>query len=49
MSSASKSAEQLSSIELLFDRGTDLFKARQLVAERIAIVTPTLPTWASPP
>jgi len=45
----SKSVEQLSSIELIFDRGTDLFEARQLVAERIAIVTPTLPTWASPP
>ena len=45
----SKSVPQLSSIELIFDRGTDLFRARQLVAERLQIVTPSLPTWASPP
>jgi CzcA family heavy metal efflux pump len=45
----SKSVEQLSSIQLIFDRGTDLITARQLVAERLATVTPTLPTWASPP
>ena len=29
--------------------GTDLLQARQLVAERVAAVTPTLPTWAAPP
>jgi Cu/Ag efflux pump CusA len=45
----SKSVEQLSSIILIFERGTDLMEARQLVAERLAIVTPTLPTWAAPP
>lgn len=45
----SKSVEQLSSIELIFDPGTDLLTARQLVQERLATVTPTLPTWASPP
>jgi CzcA family heavy metal efflux pump len=45
----SKSVEQLSQIQLIFDRGTDLINARQLVAERLATVTPTLPTWASPP
>ena len=45
----SKSVPQLSSIELLFERGTDLLHARQLVQERVATVTPTLPTWASPP
>jgi CzcA family heavy metal efflux pump len=45
----SKSVEQLSSIELIFDPGTDLLTARQLVAERIATVTPTLPSWSSPP
>ena len=45
----SKSAEQLSQIELLFEKDTDLLTARQLVAERIATVTPTLPTWAAPP
>ena len=45
----SRSVEQLSQIVLLFDQGTDLLEARQLVAERIATVTPTLPTWAAPP
>ena len=45
----SKSVEQLSSIVLIFHHGTDLLDARQLVAERIAAITPTLPTWASPP
>jgi CzcA family heavy metal efflux pump len=45
----SKSVEQLSSILLQFERGTDLLEARQLVAERLAVATPTLPTWASPP
>jgi CzcA family heavy metal efflux pump len=45
----SKSVEQLSSIELIFDQGTDLLTARQLVQERLATVTPTLPTWSSPP
>jgi CzcA family heavy metal efflux pump len=45
----SKSVTDLSQIELRFDRGTDLLRARQLVAERVALVTPTLPRWASPP
>ena len=45
----SKSVPALSSIQLFFDRGTDLLHARQLVAERMGTVTPTLPTWASPP
>ncbi len=45
----SKSVEQLSSIILIFESGTDLMEARQLVAERLAIGTPTLPTWAAPP
>jgi len=45
----SKSVEGLSSILLIFDRGTDLLTARQLVSERIAVIAPTLPTWASPP
>jgi CzcA family heavy metal efflux pump len=45
----SKSLAQLSSVELRFRPGTDLFRARQLVAERLATVTPTLPTWAAPP
>ena len=45
----SKSVEQLSSVLLIFDAGTDLMKARFLVQERLALVTPTLPTWAAPP
>src|SRR5919204_4494112 len=45
----SKSIPQLSSIELYFKQGTNIFRARQLVGERIATVGPTLPTWAAPP
>jgi CzcA family heavy metal efflux pump len=45
----SKSVIQLSQIEMIFKPGTDLLKARQLVAERVAEITPTLPTWAAPP
>jgi CzcA family heavy metal efflux pump len=45
----SKSVPQLSQIELLFKRGTDLLQARQLVQERMATATPNLPNWASPP
>ena len=45
----SKSVPQLSSIELIFKPGTDLLKARQVVQERVATVTSTLPTWAAPP
>lgn len=45
----SRSVEQLSQIVLLFEPGTDLLEARQLVSERIAAVTPTLPSWAAPP
>ena len=45
----SKSVTDLSKIELRFDQGTDLLRARQLVAERVGLVTPSLPRWASPP
>jgi CzcA family heavy metal efflux pump len=45
----SRSVEQLSQVVLLFDQGTDILEARQLVSERIAQVTPILPTWAAPP
>jgi CzcA family heavy metal efflux pump len=45
----SSSVPQLNNIELRFKRGTDLFKARQLVSERLQTVLPTLPTWAAPP
>jgi len=45
----SKSVPQLSSIELLFHKGTNEQRARQLVQERVEMVTPSLPTWAAPP
>ena len=45
----SKSVPQLSSIEVLFKPGTNLLRARQLVQERLATVSPSLPTWAAPP
>jgi CzcA family heavy metal efflux pump len=45
----SSSVPQLSSITLIFERGTDLLGARQLVQERLAAITPSLPTWAVPP
>jgi CzcA family heavy metal efflux pump len=45
----SKSVSQLSAIRMIFEQGTDLMEARQLVSEKIATATPTLPTWAAPP
>jgi CzcA family heavy metal efflux pump len=45
----SRSVPDLSAIKIYFKPGTDLFLARQLVQERVLTVTPTLPTWASPP
>jgi CzcA family heavy metal efflux pump len=45
----SKSVSQLSAIRIIFKKGTDELRARQLVTERVAQVAPTLPTWAAPP
>ncbi|HEY3239873.1 MAG TPA: efflux RND transporter permease subunit, partial [Acidimicrobiia bacterium] len=45
----SRSVNDLSQIRLIFDRGTDLLHARQLVQERMDTVAPHLPTWAAPP
>jgi CzcA family heavy metal efflux pump len=45
----SRSVPQLSQVVVYFERGTDLLRARQLVAERVASVRPTLPSWSSPP
>src|SRR5574342_1354208 len=45
----SRSVPDLSDIVLIFKPGTDLIFARQVVAERVAAVYPTLPTWAAPP
>tara|TARA_R110002072_G_scaffold303004_1_gene491216 strand:- start:11511 stop:14639 length:3129 start_codon:yes stop_codon:yes gene_type:complete len=45
----SKSVLGLSSVRLIFDPGTDLLTARQLVQERLALAAPTLPMVARPP
>ncbi|MDQ3653791.1 MAG: efflux RND transporter permease subunit, partial [Chloroflexota bacterium] len=45
----SKSVADLSQIQLIFSRDTDLYEARQLVQERLTAAAPGLPTWASPP
>ena len=45
----SKSVPDLSSIKMIFESGTDLLQARQMVQERVQLVVPTLPTWAAPP
>lgn len=45
----SKSVLGLSSVVLLFDDGTDLLKARQLVGERLAATASSLPAVARPP
>jgi len=45
----SKSVLGLSSVVLIFDNGNDLMRSRQLVQERLAIVTPQLPAVSRPP
>jgi CzcA family heavy metal efflux pump len=45
----SKSVAQLSSVKMIFKRGTDLLEARQLVQERMKQVSGIVPTWSSPP
>ncbi|MEK6325451.1 MAG: efflux RND transporter permease subunit [Acidobacteriota bacterium] len=45
----SKSVLGLSSVVLIFQEGTELMRARQLVQERLAIVAAGLPTVARPP
>src|SRR5947209_10051300 len=45
----SERVPQLSSIFLYFKKGTDVLQARQLVQERLAAASPTLPSWAAPP
>ncbi len=45
----SKSVNNLSSILMIFEPGTDLLLARQFVQERLAQVAPTLPSWTAPP
>jgi len=38
----------LSQVTLIFDEGTDIFRARQLVSERITAVSPSLPAGTAP-
>ncbi|MEO8117888.1 MAG: efflux RND transporter permease subunit [Rhodoferax sp.] len=45
----SKSVPQLSSVVVIFKPGVDELRTRQLVTERVALATPSLPTWAAPP
>ena len=45
----SKSVLGLSSVVLLFEEGTDLLKARQIVQERLAVEAPRLPSLAHSP
>jgi len=45
----SKSVLGLSSVVLIFEQGTDLLRARQMVQERVAIESSRLPTVAHPP
>ena len=45
----SKSVEGLSSIELIFESGTDLLQSRQLVQERVQLAIPALPASAGLP
>jgi CzcA family heavy metal efflux pump len=45
----SKSVQGLSSVTLLFERGSDVFHARQMVSERVALVAARLPQQAKTP
>jgi CzcA family heavy metal efflux pump len=45
----SKTVMSLSSIVLIFKRGTDLMRARQLVQERLALASTRLPVGIGPP
>ncbi len=49
MTLRSKSVLGLSSVSILFDRGTDVIRARQLVQERVTQVLARLPAAARPP
>ena len=45
----SKSVNDLSSILMIFEPGTDLLLARQFVQERLTQIGPSLPSWTVPP
>src|SRR6516162_8082704 len=45
----SKSVQGVSSVVMLFEQGTDLFKVRQMVAERVAVAGTSLPAQVKAP
>ena len=45
----SKSVPDLSQVKMIFEPGTNLLLARQMVQERVLVAQATLPTWAAPP
>jgi CzcA family heavy metal efflux pump len=45
----SKTVVGLSQIQLIFKRGTEIYRARQLVQERLNLALPNLPSGAFPP
>src|SRR5215813_7832753 len=45
----SKSVQGVSSVVMLFERDTDLFKVRQMVSERVAVAATKLPTQVLAP
>lgn len=45
----SKSVQGLSSVQLLFEQGTDIFRARQMVTERVAVAAASLPQQVKTP
>lgn len=45
----SKSVPGVSAITLIFESGTDIMEARQLVQERLTVAVRTLPSWAGLP
>jgi Cu/Ag efflux pump CusA len=45
----SKSVPGVSAITLIFETGTDIMEARQLVQERLSVAVRTLPSWAGLP
>lgn len=45
----SKSVQGLASVQIYFERGADLFAARQMVSERVGVIAARLPQLAKPP
>src|SRR5581483_2339918 len=45
----SKSVQGLSAVQLLFERGTNIFQARQMVTERVAVAAAHLPQQVRTP